>query len=588
MKSFAGPGPLAAGASATFTSPFTKTSDCYLYIEYKSANFQLSFDRTLKDLIIPASSGISVQLTGAKDYAGKNFVFALASVDPDTAMTGSSSSSSPGPSGMIGWGMGKIGADGSATVLAMNETLTAPVDPAKAAGPAYLIAFIDTDGSITDLATADFDTNDLYYFSDAPFTLSGSPQIIPVDRGAFLAYPGDSSGSADLKVSFAGSPTFAGHNFFFGIQTSPTSGPTSTIGLIAAGSFLLDAAGSGIGVPVDLATNKPIVLSPGVTYYLTAFIDMNDNYKNVTALSSADISGIMPHTGDYATDVPIAFIAAPSSVISVAASILSLTTSNSIFVAQTAVGTGTGGTPANACTIATAFTMANAAPATTETSIYLVGTVTPTVTLKATSKIMIAGKDASSVLKLAGAGLLASAGSELAIMGIQIDASTYSGTVSPLQVDTGGKFVLFQSYFTGNSTTSAVVNGGVASIAEGSFTLYGSTINSASATGNGGAIYLVNPAGASPYSAIFAMMDGSKILNCHTGGNGGAVYVAAYSAVSLSGTETFTGNTKGAAVAHDIYTAEVTSMIFDPGLLIPGGKVIHSGVGTIMTTAPTP
>lgn len=173
----------------------------------------------------------------------------------------------------------------------------------------------------------------------------------------------DESNLATLTVNFTGNNNLNSKRLFYGVYPASavtvnvTNGEFDASGdPVAVGFTVLDASGSGSAKAYTLSSATPAILAPGV-YYITAFVDTNNNYTDITGTASLSPNNdIMPHYNDLVTSNNIS-----SQRITISASkphtfelnAAQFTTSydNVYFVSQDGTGTGARASSPTALTV---------------------------------------------------------------------------------------------------------------------------------------------------------------------------------------------------------------------------------------------
>ncbi|MBN1616168.1 MAG: hypothetical protein JW875_02555 [Spirochaetales bacterium] len=162
----------------------------------------------------------------------------------------------------------------------------------------------------------------------------------------------DESNLATLTVNFTGSAATVNKRLFYGVYSTSavtvdvTNGEFDASGdPVAVGFTVLDASGSGSAKAYLLSSATPAILAPG-DYYITAFVDTNNNYTDITgAASLSPNNDIMPHYNDLVTtnsinNQRITISASKPHTFELNASQFSPSTDYVYFVSQDGTGTG--------------------------------------------------------------------------------------------------------------------------------------------------------------------------------------------------------------------------------------------------------
>lgn len=213
---------------------------------------------------------------------------------------------------------------------------------------------------------------------------------------------------------------------------------------------------------------------------------------------------------------------------------------DSLHAAPKAVGAGDCSSPANACTIATAITVANAEPVIDSVEIRLKGGVyqlsepIPTALAITFAGPNLALEAESGTPTLSGTGkvrvLSVGPASNVTIDGLEIEFGSTAGLGGA--IENLGRLTVRNSTFSGNSGGNA---GAVASLAGSTLAVQDSTFSHNTTTGIGGGAIL---------SSGTATVERSAIVNNSAPVNGGGVNVQAGGVVTISNS-TIAGNTSG-------------------------------------------
>jgi len=478
----------------------------------------------------------------------------------------------------------------------------------------------DANGVINKIAMYDQPGNPLASFTET--TGSSGPRTFKYTRTPnnscfiYLEFTATSlkinaiaNGSVDsaLQVQLLGGISVAGKKMFVGLHDSNVTG-----NLIGGGIMTIGADGSASVQITAVGTTTPVKVTQGTTYYLSTFIDVNNNYGDVTDIS--DTSLIMPHYGDYTTTdkyVPVT-ISGSAMKYQFQWSTMVLYDMYIYFIASSATGTGDGQTPANACDMSNAISKANTYTNATSglcSQLYLTGPVSVNMTMPSISaninitsigtaqtlsldashfftlvsdasvilyNVIVDGQNltrysslfnipAGATLTLAngsiiknsncqynGAGVNVSGGS-LLLAGGEISYCTSAAAGGGIELNTGSVFISG-----GSVHDNSALSGGGIHITDGYFSLIGtSTVNNNTATNQGGGIYIANGA-----SGPFMVTSGSNSVTGNhvtaTGTCGGGVYIdnVANANAAFTASDYVTGNTSGSpAVADNVYDA---------------------------------
>lgn len=378
-----------------------------------------------------------------------------------------------------------------------------------------------------------------------------------------------------IQIAFTGNTNQGNHRAFFAVYDAssvtfdsteesyvPTGNP------VALGMALLDTGGSGSGYACEITTATPKIFAAG-TYYVSGFVDKNDNYADITGPQNVPIDhDIMPHFGDYLPSrrMDSITVSAADATFNYDANTFIMCGDNILFVAQNAAGNGLGQRRASPMAIDNAIEEIN----NQLYSMYMVyfnETVATASTMLISSGItvfLLPAYQSQYTLSLNSvtAGFQVNNSAMLYIKDIILDGSNLSRT-SPL-VNVGGEFVMDAGSAIKNVDASGSYSGGGVYVSPGgSFIMLGGEISGCKAY-YGGGVY-ASSSSTLPSSFI---MNGGNIISCSASAGGG-IYTygdnaSAQAVVTING-GTINGcqATSGASILLGGYS----TMVFTSGLI---------------------
>lgn len=346
----------------------------------------------------------------------------------------------------------------------------------------------------------------------------------------------ESTNSSTLKIELLGDASVVGKRMFVGLHDSDITG-----NLIGTGILTVADDGNGSVTLYAVGSTEPIQVVTGFSYYLSGFIDVNNNYDDVTDLSAVSVTDYMtPHYGDYATPdqyVPITIID-PGMTYQILLSDLELSDAYVYFIATTAIGTENGQTPANANTLDSAITYANA-NALAFTQIFLTEPVTvmfspllPNISAEIAIASLSSTPQTLSVDPTQFFTL--TAGANCTLYNVIVDGQNQARTNSLFTSIPMNAILNLSDDATITRCTAqyAGTNGGAVTVSGGTLYLAGGEISYCSATGSGGAIELG--------SGTVYLESGS--IHDNSANYGGGIHVTDGN-LTLTGTATINNNT---------------------------------------------
>ncbi len=384
-----------------------------------------------------------------------------------------------------------------------------------------------------------------------------------------------------VTVSVTGSNSaLAGKRAFFGIYDAieivDSMGPPETSAGLGIIELDLSGNGSAQAFAPGSATNPPTLLS-GHKYVVFLFVDANKNYDGVQIAdipSLGDVSGIVPHHGDYVNDDP--GLLDPAASFALDGKNFLPSSTYVYFVSQSGSGLG----QVRSAPMSLSSALADIPKHSTETDasfeLYLTESVSLSSSVTVEREVSLLSADGAQktvgfasvssgpafTVTAAGAnysatyGALPYASAELILRNVVLDGTGRAAASAPAVSVTNNSVL---SLGPGSGIKNSAItggNGGAAYLDGGILYMSGSTISYCSAD-NGGAIYASS---GSVFLGSGAVIEENKIA---AEGSGGGIYLDTYSDLTLQSGSTGTFVRKNVATAGGGVYIEEGGFLYD-------------------------